>query len=56
MVKAMTNSKGKTYIVSTEHIENPRGFSEIGENKQLYIAIVRGGFYQYLFSQIFKSS
>ncbi|WP_339662453.1 hypothetical protein [Croceibacter atlanticus] len=27
-------------IASTHHIENPRGFSKVGENKQLLIAIV----------------
>jgi hypothetical protein len=27
-------------FASTHQIENPRGFSEVGENKQLLIAIV----------------
>ncbi|PTM05729.1 MAG: hypothetical protein DA405_02650 [Bacteroidetes bacterium] len=27
-------------FTSTHQIENPRGFSEVGENKQLLIAIV----------------
>ncbi|RCU56405.1 hypothetical protein DU428_13160 [Oceanihabitans sediminis] len=28
-------------FASTHQTENPRGFSEVGENKQLLIAIVR---------------
>ncbi|QDO94658.1 hypothetical protein FNB79_12045 [Formosa sediminum] len=32
-------------FVSTHQAENPRGFSEVGENKQLLIAIVVCSFY-----------
>jgi len=31
-------------FASTHQTENPRGFSEVGENKQLLIAIVVGSF------------
>jgi len=31
-------------FASTHQTENPRGFSEVGENKQLLIAIVGGSF------------
>ncbi|AWM15106.1 hypothetical protein DI487_15435 [Flavobacterium sediminis] len=30
---------------STHQTENPRGFSEVGENKQLLIAIVGGSYF-----------
>src|SRR5690606_34975977 len=32
-------------FASTHQTENPRGFSEVGENKQLLIAIVSNSFY-----------
>jgi len=32
-------------FASTHQTENPRGFSEVGENKQLLIAIVVARFY-----------
>ncbi|RYH71904.1 hypothetical protein EVU94_14620 [Flavobacteriaceae bacterium 144Ye] len=32
-------------LASTHRTENPRGFSEVGENKQLLIAIVGGSIY-----------
>jgi len=32
-------------FASTHQTENPRGFSEVGENKQLLIANVRHSFY-----------
>jgi len=31
-------------FASTHQTENPQGFSEVGENKQLLIAIVGGSF------------
>ncbi|RBW63426.1 hypothetical protein DS884_00105 [Tenacibaculum sp. E3R01] len=41
-------------FASTHQTENPRGFSEAGEDKQLFIAIVRQRFYLsfFLFSSI----
>ncbi|RSC93249.1 hypothetical protein EI424_12530 [Tenacibaculum singaporense] len=33
-------------LASTLQTENPRGFSEVGENKQLLIAIVSGSFFK----------
>ncbi|PSG94460.1 hypothetical protein C7H61_00950 [Mesoflavibacter zeaxanthinifaciens subsp. sabulilitoris] len=35
-------------FASTHQTENPRGFSEVGENKQLLIAIVGNSFYSFL--------
>ncbi|PRX57504.1 hypothetical protein CLV81_1509 [Flagellimonas meridianipacifica] len=35
-------------FISTHQTENPRGFSEVGENKQLLIAIVVCSFIQLL--------
>ncbi|GAA4239746.1 hypothetical protein GCM10022291_35130 [Postechiella marina] len=32
-------------FASTDQTENPQGFSEVGENKQLLIAIVSNWFY-----------
>jgi len=32
-------------LASTHRTENPRGFSEVSENKQLLIAIVGSSFY-----------
>jgi len=34
-------------FASTHQTENPRGFSEVGENKQLLIATVRQCYYSY---------
>jgi len=34
-------------FASTHQTENPQGFSEVGENKQLLIAIVRGRFFHF---------
>jgi hypothetical protein len=36
-------------FASTHQTENPRGFSEVGENKQLLIAIVGKSFLFYYF-------
>ncbi|AUC16520.1 hypothetical protein BTO06_15780 [Tenacibaculum sp. SZ-18] len=35
-------------FASTHQTENPRGFSEVGENKQLLIAIVASSFYSFI--------
>ncbi|APY09529.1 hypothetical protein BWZ20_15015 [Winogradskyella sp. J14-2] len=37
-------------FASTHQTENPRGFSEVGENQQLLIAIVGNSFYYFFFS------
>jgi len=37
-------------LASTHQTENPRGFSEVGENKQLLIAIVGSSFFYLLFN------
>ncbi|MRT16165.1 hypothetical protein F3C99_04265 [Vitellibacter sp. q18] len=34
-------------FASTHQTENPRGFSEVGDNKQLLIAIVGSSFYMF---------
>ncbi|GGW75559.1 hypothetical protein GCM10008085_29210 [Winogradskyella epiphytica] len=43
-------------FASTHQTENPRGFSEVGENKQLLIAIVASSFYSTISVSSFKSS
>jgi hypothetical protein len=35
-------------FANTHQTENPQGFSEVGENKQLLIAIVGGSFFTFL--------
>jgi len=39
-------------FASTHQTENPRGFSEVGENKQLLIAIVVKRFFSFYYIQI----
>ncbi|APX99743.1 hypothetical protein BWR22_05270 [Lacinutrix venerupis] len=43
-------------FVSTHQTENPRGFSEVGENKQLLIAIVGHSYFFLLFFVVVFSS
>ncbi|OZV66252.1 hypothetical protein CA834_14520 [Winogradskyella aurantia] len=41
-------------FASTHKTENPRGFSEVGENKQLLIAIVVHRFYCFIYCFVLK--
>ncbi len=41
-------------FASTHQTENPRGFSEVGENKQLLIAIVTNSLFHVIFKLSFK--
>jgi hypothetical protein len=39
-------------LANSNRIENPRGFSEVGDNNQLLIAIVVGSFFVHLYDQL----
>ncbi|MAT56279.1 MAG: hypothetical protein CMN32_17550 [Saprospirales bacterium] len=41
-------------LASTHQTENPRGFSEVDENKQLLIAIVGGSFLFFIGRYVFN--
>ncbi|MAD96105.1 MAG: hypothetical protein CMB99_02150 [Flavobacteriaceae bacterium] len=40
-------------FASTHQAENPQGFSEVCENKQLLIAIVSNSFYSFFIKHLF---